>query len=442
MTSSEFPTWMVFGALLSLIGGFGAQVLGNFSGRSLETFCRLRGRRDRFGDILDWQDEAVAAAHYLSWFGNVLLIGLGFLWLGQIFHWFQEDQGKSAFQAQRFPIVVAVILGTWMLLFVPDWLPRVMFRAGATRFLYYTWPFWKLIARLFRPLTTLGDFFQWIGSRLSDQPLDEDFAEESLEDEIRTIVHAGEREGLVGSGIRDMIQGVMNLDEREVASIMTPRSDIDAIDIEQDPASILASVVESRRTRIPIYQGSLDNILGILFVKDLLGSISDSHPIDRDKLRKLLREAWRIPGNRLINELLRDFLHKRNHMAIVVDEYQQTVGVVTIEDALEEIVGEIADEADEEEANQILYDETHDWVEAEGRVAVAEINSKLGWNLPVGEDYTSIGGLLISRLGRIPEEGLEVMVDQVLVKVLAANHRQVRRMRLQHSPPDVGLAQA
>jgi CBS domain containing-hemolysin-like protein len=239
-----------------------------------------------------------------------------------------------------------------------------------------------------------------------------------------------------------MIQGVMNLDEREVASIMTPRSDIDAIDIDLDPASILASVVESRRTRIPIYQGSLDNILGILFVKDLLGSISDSQPIARDKLRKLLREAWRIPGNRLINELLRDFLHKRNHMAIVVDEYQQTVGVVTIEDALEEIVGEIADEADEEEANQILYDETHDWVEAEGRVAVAEINSKLGWNLPVGEDYTSIGGLLISRLGRIPEEGLEVMVDQILVKVLAANHRQVRRMRLQHSPSDAPLAKA
>ncbi|MFN7706895.1 MAG: hypothetical protein ACK5O5_01170, partial [bacterium] len=143
MTSTEFPAWMVFGALLSLIGGFGAQVLGNFSGRSLESFCRLRGRRDRFGDILDWQDEAVAAARYLSWLGNVLLIGLGFLWLGQIFHWFQEDQGKSAFQAQRFPIVVAVILATWTLLFVQDWFPRVMFRAGATRFLFYTWPFWK-----------------------------------------------------------------------------------------------------------------------------------------------------------------------------------------------------------------------------------------------------------------------------------------------------------
>ena len=145
-----------------------------------------------------------------------------------------------------------------------------------------------------------------------------------------------------------MIQGVMTLHEDTVGHIMTPRSDVDAIDVTTDWNQTLAIVVEAGRTRFPVYEGTLDHVVGILYVKDLLPYLS-SQTIPDQSLREICRRAWSVPIDRSVEIILREFLHSRSHMAIVIDEFQQTAGVVTIEDVLEEIVGEIVDESDEDE---------------------------------------------------------------------------------------------
>ena len=155
--------------------------------------------------------------------------------------------------------------------------------------------------------------------RLSDDTEFDSFDEEALEDDIQTLVAAGERDGLVGRGIREMIQGVMNLDEGNVSQIMTPRSMVDIIDVSLPLDEIIRQVDDFGRTRLPVYEGSPDNIIGILFVKDLFTLVYNRTGQD-SSIRSILRDVWRIPGSRKVNELLRDFLHKRNHMAVVVDE--------------------------------------------------------------------------------------------------------------------------
>ncbi len=378
------------GVLIAAISGFGVHLLSNFSGRSLEGYCRLKRRRDRFGDILDYQDDATRAAEYFFLFGSSLSLICGTLYLVAPFLPQVHDQvngtsGSKLWDWSNLPIqfVAAMLVGsTALLMLLRIWLPRIVIAYGASVLLFHTWPFWRSIALLTKPLVALESFFAWIGQRLGDETEDETSEEESLEDEIRTMVTAGERDGLVSRGMREMIQGVMNLDEGQVSQIMTPRSQVDAIDIAMPWDEMVKAIHHCGRTRLPVYENTLDNVLGILFVKDLLGFLENRVQEAPGDIRHLLREAWMVPANRSVDELLRDFRRRRNHMAIVVDDFAQTIGVVTIEDALEEIVGEIDDELDTVQVDDKPLREVNGVVEAEGKTLVDKVNKQLGWNLP------------------------------------------------------------
>ena len=283
-----------------------------------------------------------------------------------------------------------------------------------------------------RPFLSFGDVFSWMGRRLSDAPNQGNLQEEALEDEIRTMVTAGQRDGVFAEGVPEMIQGVMQLDEHDVEGIMTPRSMVDVLNVEAPWSDVLKTVADCGRTRIPVYRGTLDNIVGILFVKDILTRLADTgFSPGSGTLESLLRKPWFIPANKSVDELLRVFLHNRNHMAIVVDNYQQFAGVVTIEDALEEIVGEITDELDIDEESDILYDEATHQVEAEGKVPIESLSKLLGLELPDSDDYDTIGGLVIHRLSRIPSQGTELELPGVKITVLQASSRSVQRVRLE-----------
>jgi putative hemolysin len=429
----QITTWV--GILMTVIGGFGSHLFAHFSGRSLESYCRLKRKRERYGEVLDLQEQAATSSEYVFLAGATLAIFSATIWLLSIVGW-KSNESDSAPTTLTAYIAWSVIAGMIaLLMLVRVWLPRIMLRDGATVLLFHTWIFWKLLARLTRPLTTLADFFSWIGHRLSDDTEFDSFDEEALEDDIQTLVAAGERDGLVGRGIREMIQGVMNLDEGSVSQIMTPRSLVDVVDISLPLDEIIRQVDNFGRTRLPVYEGSPDNIIGILFVKDLFRLVYNRTGQD-SSIRGILRDVWRIPGSRKVNELLRDFLHKRNHMAVVVDDYHQFIGVVTIEDALEEIVGEIADELDVDEQSVIRIDEQAGAVDAEGRASVDHLNRIMGWKLPISEDYDTIAGLVISTLGEIPLEGKEIQVGDIRIEVRKATSRQIRRVRLVHSDQD------
>ena len=267
-------------------------------------------------------------------------------------------------------------------------------------------------------------------NRLAGKEDDQEDEEEAFEDEIRTIVSAGLKEGLLEEDAREMIEGVIELGDADVLDIMTPRSEIDALDASLSWPDVLRFVVDVGRTRIPVFEDKLDNIIGILYVKDLFPELN-KHPAGLQiPLAQLVREPWFIPATKAVDELLREFLRTRNHMAVVVDEYRAVAGVVTIEDALEEIVGEIVDEHDKEEADEIMIvdDQTIDVV---GRTHIDEINERFGWGLSESDDYDTVGGLILRQLGYIPQAQEELQADGLKITVLEVSRRRIERVRLQ-----------
>ena len=424
--SHLYGWWAVsgFGFLLSSIGGLGRELLDSFAGKALEAYCRLKKNRDRFGAVLDHQDAAIDGSGYLRMFGTVMFLIAG---TGAIF---VDEPTPSPFR-----LFVWGVCAVGLMMMVHVWLPAAVTRFASTPVLYHTWPFWRSLSIVMSPLAAPGELVELVTRRLTGTAENADEDEEQLEDEIRTIVTAGTREGYFGPGVREMIQGVVTLHENTVSHIMTNRSEVDAIDVEWDWTQILATIVEAGRTRFPVYRGNLDNVVGVLYVKDLLPFLANgglvSHP-----LVKVMRKPWTVSDTRSVESLLREFLHSRSHMAIVLDEFSQTAGVVTIEDALEEIVGEIVDESDEDEefGVKIIDDET---VEVDGRVMIDDLNELLDWELPESEDYETVAGYVLYHTGAIPDEGTELAIGNSQIVILRATTRKIESMRI-HRVDDQG----
>jgi putative hemolysin len=427
---------------LTLLGGLGVHVLETFNGRKLEAYCRVKRKPGRFGEILDSQEQASVSAQYLLLFGLVvgsLAAGAWFYNSGDV----QHQSGRLT--ADVSPLTILGWVVSWLVLVTLAglWLPRIVVRYSSSMFLYHSWPLWKCLFIITGPFAGLGDAFTWLGQRLSDTPDDDDFDEEMLEDDIQTLVQTGQRDGVFSDGVPDMIRGVMQLDDADVEEIMTPRSIVDAINIELPWDEVVKRVADCGRTRLPVYRGNHDNVIGVLFVKDMFSLLANPQAIlGTETLESILRKPWFIPASKPVDQLLQIFLHNRNHMAIVVDEYQQFIGVVTIEDALEQIVGEIADELDVDEDSEIVYDEATHQVEAEGKVQIESIEKLLGIDLPESDDYDTVGGLVIHRLSMIPEIGTVVEVNGVKITVLKATKRMVQRVRLELIREDGSTAPA
>ncbi len=422
----------ILGMILAAIGGFGSRLLLHFRGRTLEAYCRLKGNRELFGKILDEQDDAQTACNYLFILGSsIALISLG-AWISIRLQWGLADSQNPVTTPQ---LISMSILAAAALACLHSWIPKIIVRNSASVLLYHTWWYWHTLNIASRPIRTLEHLFLAVGHRLSDRRVEDRIDEESLEDEVRKMIMAGERDGLVTRSMRDMITGVMNLDEGQVSQIMTPRSQIDAIDISWGWEQVTEAVIASGRTRIPVFEESLDNILGILYVKDLMTLLNDSEqPSDASSIRKILRETWMIPATRKIDELLKDFLLRRNHMAIVVDEFQQTLGVVTIEDALEEIVGEIADERDTHETMPMFVEDPDGGFSIAGVMEVSAANRQMALLLPESDEYETVAGLVISSFGVIPKVGTKTKIGKYQLSVSQASARQVLRIRVSVIP--------
>ena len=212
---------------------------------------------------------------------------------------------------------------------------------------------------------------------------------------------------------------------------MTPRSEMDVIPVDMDWSEMVDFVVQAGRTRIPVYGKNLDDIIGVLYAKDLLAVLSaEDAPAKRPNLCEILREARKVPRSTRLDELLQMFLQNRNHLAIVVDEFLHVVGLVTIEDVLEEIVGEIVDEHDKEEVGEIRRISEH-VVEIHARAHLHDINEALGTRFPEDEEYDTLAGFLLSQLCRIPEPGEILHWQDMRLVVLEATRRRVERVRLE-----------
>lgn len=417
------------GALITGFAATASKALQDFSRRELELYARRRRRTDRFGSILDGYEQAEFALESLQIIGTTILM-LSLLASASIML-----DGLATISFYQFAAIV--VISSLVLLSITTWIPEAIISLWTAPFVYHSWPLLQLITWALWPLAlgvkVVGALFR----RLADRP-DEENDDEAFEDEILSVVAEGLHDGVLEKEEREMIEGVMELSDTDVLAIMTPRSNLDALEINLGWEEVQAFIVKVGRTRIPVYEGSLDNVVGILYVKDLLKEWSLSQGQPRKSLRELLRTPWCVPTTKPLDELLQEFLQTRNHLALVVDEYTSVAGVVTIEDVLEEIVGEITDESDEDEieAFQLLDDHT---AEVLGSIHLHVINDRLNLDLDESDDYDTLGGLVIARLGRIPKVGESLDLEQARVTVIAASRRQVERIRVEMRASSNGI---
>ncbi len=224
-----------------------------------------------------------------------------------------------------------------------------------------------------------------------------------------------------------MLQGVLEVSQTQVRDVMIPRSHMVVIDLESPREEVLRTIIECGHSRFPVIGDDRDEVIGILLAKDVLRHFVET-PQQAFDLKGLLRSATFIPESKRLNTLLKEFRVSRNHMAIVVDEYGGTAGLLTIEDVLEEIVGDIGDEHDPQEAERISkQDESHYHVRALTRID--EFNEYFGSELD-DDDYDTIGGLVIDQLGRLPRRGESVLFGGFRFKVLQADRRRVHGLEV------------
>ncbi len=286
-----------------------------------------------------------------------------------------------------------------------------------------------LLARIFAPVVSALVFLtNRISAALGAQaPSNMPFV---TQDEIKAMVDAGEEGGVIEEDEKEMIYSIFEFGDTLAREVMVPRIDIVAVDADTPLLQALDVVMKEGHSRIPVYQGSIDNIIGLLYAKDLLVYLRDGkHNVP---LTSILRPAYFVPETKKVDDLLRELQARRVHMAIVVDEYGGTAGLVTVEDLLEEIVGEIQDEYDAEEPtvervsdNEFIFD---------AGVNLDDVNDLLRVELPdTGGD--TLGGFIYTQLGRVAAVGDEIRVGDLTITVLSVAGRRIRKVRVARAEP-------
>jgi CBS domain containing-hemolysin-like protein len=246
--------------------------------------------------------------------------------------------------------------------------------------------------------------------------------------EIRLIVEQGSQQGVLEAEEEQMISAVMSLSDSKLHEVMVPRIDIAAIDQEASFDDAVTLVLTEGHSRTPLYKESVDHIVGILYAKDLLRIIAAGGP--RPRLRDIMRPALFVPESQAVDDLLNELQRRRVHMAIVLDEYGGTAGLVTIEDLLEEIVGEIQDEFDEEEPMKVILRDGEAILD--GRADIDEMGELVDPPLELEDDeeYDTVGGFVYHRIGRVPVVGDTVAVDPFTITVIKVTGRRVGKVRV------------
>ncbi len=240
-------------------------------------------------------------------------------------------------------------------------------------------------------------------------------------EQLISVLHSAFERNLLDSDALSMIEGVMQVSEMQARDIMVPRSQMDLIDISKKPEEFIPFVIEAAHSRFPAIEGNEDEIIGILLAKDLLRYYADP---DEFNVRGMLRPAVFIPESKRLNVLLKDFRSNRNHMAIVVNEYGGAAGLVTIEDVLEQIVGEIEDEYDFDEEEDNIVAEAEDVYRIKAITGIECINQALNTYYD-DADYDTIGGLVLNKFGRLPNRGESVVIDPFKFTVQRVDSRRI-----------------
>ena len=271
---------------------------------------------------------------------------------------------------------------------------------------------------------------EWLADLFSDEP-------ENLPELLAILRDAAERQ-LIQLDALNIIFGALQVSDMHARDIMIPRSALVVVGADQTPEELLPTIVESRHSRFPVIGDDVDDIKGILYAKDLLPLLlAENH--QNFAMRDCIRPAVLIPESKRLNVLLEEFRANRNHMALVVDEYGQISGAVTIEDVLEQIVGEIEDEHDVDDDSFVKQLEANSF-HVKANTTIEDFNEYFGSQLS-DEEFDTIGGLVLHRLGHVPERGEQVSYGGMTFEVLNADSRRIRLLKVDTAAPEVANAQ-
>jgi CBS domain containing-hemolysin-like protein len=415
--------WLMLGGLLVItLTAVGAKALRDFSRFELEEICRRRNALDRFGEILRRHERVAMDVEHLLTLAVAAVVVAGTIWF--------LETPLLDFELAWGTLLLGVAVLSVAISAVKIWIPWSVSNLWSGPFLFHTWRMWRLVNGLMAPLSWCANIVDAVFHRLAGKVRARP-TEDSFEEEIRTIVSEGHREGLLEEDAREMIEGVIELRDADVAEIMTPRTDMHTMHVGLSWDEMLKEIIRLGHTRIPVYDKNRDDIIGILHSKDLLPLLANGSEQSRPPLRELLRKPYFVPESKPVADLLQVFQQTRNHIAVVLDEYGGVSGLVTIEDVLEEIVGEIVDEYDEDIVEEIHKIDEHT-CEALGRAHVDEINEEMGFSLPEDGEYDTIAGFVFTELGHVPLPGESIVwSDQMRITVLEATRRRIDRVRLE-----------
>ena len=314
--------------------------------------------------------------------------------------------------------LILTILLTFLLLLFGEIMPKVLSRQkplvfcrrSVTGILFFRKLFWPLETVLLKT------------GMLAEKMMGKESVTLSVDD-LEQALELTNKEDLKDE--EKLLQGIIRFGDETAKEIMTSRKDIVDIDIKCNFSEVLESIKENNYSRIPIYQDNTDNIKGVLYVKDLLPHLTKPHTF---RWQSLIRPPYFVPETKKIDDLLRDFQENKIHIAIVVDEFGGTSGLVTLEDILEEIVGEIRDEFDQEEENiQQVTDKIYD---LKGDTLIEEINSELSVNIPLSEEYDTISGYFQDKLGKVAEISDHITGEGYILKVMEVDNMRVEKIRI------------
>ena len=416
--------------LVACWSALGCDALREFSYSRLEELCTKRGAANRFGQILKMQGQALLALEFLLTLSTLGLATILCSWIGWPFIHAEQSPSGGSTQILMHYAFFAVLAFT-----AADLLPWTIARVASEQFLCTFWPAIELLQTILSPLLWFATQLDRYAHRLAGRTELETDDTSKIEEEIRSVVEEGEREGVLESGSTAMIQRVMQLQDEDVGAIMTPRTEMDCVSADLTLEEARQQLIESGHSRIPVIGDSTDDVLGILYAKDLLKALEPArtgHTVA--VLRDIIREPVFVPVTTAIPSLLELMKRQKIHIAIVHDEYGGVSGLVTMEDILEEIVGEIADEYDDEEISDEIRELDESAVEVSARVRLDELNRRFDYGLPEDGEFDTVGGFIFSQKGSMPSPGESFVWHGMRFTVLNADARVVKRLRIDRIP--------
>lgn len=335
---------------------------------------------------------------------------------------------------------IATIAMTALVLIFGEVLPKTYAIANPDRVALAGAPIIRVLVAVFGPVVMTVEYIVKLVLRIFGVDIDNSQRVLSAHDELRGAIHLHHKEGTVVKNDRDMLGGILAMQDLEVSDIMVHRTRMTMIDGDEDPKNIVAMVLKSGHTRIPVWKETPDNIIGVLHAKNLFAALQ-KHNGDASKvnIEEILSTPWFVPDTRAIPDQLNSFLRKKNHFAIVVDEYGEVQGLVTLEDIIEEIVGDIKDEHDAV-AMGVRPKPDGSYL-VEGGVPIRDLNRAFDWTLPDDEANT-IAGLVIHEARTIPDAGQAFVFHGFRFEILKKRHHQITALRISPLKRDGSVTEA